>query len=321
MSSKIKNKLELFINSVATILNSINNSLKGKVDTQIFNNQTTTFQTSINELIEQLNILNQFKGLHFTANQAANKIQLKNELNVTLTELDVTFLNNEGTTFTINSTTNNLELRNDTGELLSSVPIGSLVSNMVSSIGFNGTTPYKLELRRSDGSVTSTTNIEIENIRNLDLRLNSIKTLYNYDDSLTGNRNVNIGTYFLKFATGMGNFEIKDDKLTIPSKLFTNKFNQSQNGQILDFALNNNLPKILFGNPDINELIFDSKNYVLRNLPIRTTHNKTIVIDNNGNLAFSNGVMGDLVAGDGIYIDGNIISVIPQDRIELTFNW
>lgn len=321
MSNKIKNKLELFINSVAAILNSLNSSINNKVDSTIYNNQTTTFQDLITGLNDEITILNQLKGLHFTADQANNKILLKNELDVTLTELDVTFLNNEGTTFTVNQATNSLELRNDKGELLSTVPIGNLVSNIVSTIGFNPTIPYKLEIRRTDGSVASSTDIEVSNVKNLDSRLNSIKTLYNYDDSLTGNRNVNLGTYFLKLGTNMGSFEFKNDGLIIPSKLLTNKFNLSQNGQILDFALNNNLPKILLGNPDIQELILHSKSYVLRDLPVKTTQNRTLCVDSNGNLAYSDGIGTILSAGDGIFIDGNVISVIPQDKINLTFNW
>src|SRR5690606_1095717 len=113
----------------------------------------------------------------------------------------------------------------------------------------------------------------------------------------------------------------KDDKLTIQSKLFTNKFGLTQNGSILDMYLNNNLPKIVFGNPDINELVLDSKSYMFKNIPIRTTQNRTLCVDENGNLAYSTGIGSTLMPGEGISIVNGVISLIPADKIELTFNW
>jgi hypothetical protein len=137
---------------------------------------------------------------------------------------------------------------------------------------------------------------------------------------LTGNRTVALTDKYLRFTSNTDSFEFKDNKLTIP-QLFTNKFGATQSGQVLTFILNNNLPKITFGNNDINELEVNSKKYIFKNVPQVTNQNKTLAINDAGEIAAVEGLITTYVAGDGITINGNIISLTPTDQISLVFNW
>lgn len=322
--SQLKDKFDNFILSISKHLNSLNTALNGKVSTQIFNNQTNDFLNQINVLTTNLNnaisILELYDGLHFEANQSTAYIYLKNSNNVILTELNVGFLNNEGTTFTYNETNNNLELRNDQNELLTSIPLTTLISNISNNLNFNSQTPYKLELKNSNGNISSFVNIGIQNVQNLEQRLNSLKTIYSSDDFLTGNRIISLNDKYLRFTTLTDTIEIKDSKIILPS-IFTNKFGGTQSGQIFNFSLNNNLPKITFGNNDINELEINSKNYYLKNLKQITNQTKTLTINDNGELAWIDGLLINYQAGEGIDITNNIISLKPMDQVNLVFNW
>lgn len=322
--SQLKDKFDNFILSLSKHLNSLNTAINGKVSTQIFNNQTNDFLNQINVLTTNLNnaisILELYDGLHFEANQSTAYIYLKNSNNVVLTELNVGFLNNEGTTFTYNENTNSLELRNDQNELLTSIPLTTLISNISNNLNFNSQTPYKLELKNSNGNISSFVNIGIQNVQNLEQRLNSLKTIYSSDDFLTGNRIISLNDKYLRFTTLTDTIEFKDNKLILPS-IFTNKFGSTQSGQIFNFSLNNNLPKITFGNADINELEINSKNYYLKNLKQVTNQTKTLTINDNGELAWIDGLLINYQAGEGIDITNNIISLKPMDQVNLVFNW
>lgn len=322
--SELRTKIDSFILSVSKHINALNAAITGKVNTQTFNNQTLQFQTELYTLTTDLNTtiqtLETFKGLHFVADQASSLISLKNEAGTTITEINVGFLNNEGTKFVYNTTTQKLELRNDANELLSEIALNNFISNIANTLSFNSQTPHTLELKNSNGTVSSFVNIGIQNIQGLEQRFNTLKNIYNGDDMLTGNRTVALTDKYLRFTSNTDNFEFKDNKLTIP-QLFTNKFGATQSGQVLTFILNNNLPKITFGNNDINELEVNSKKYIFKNVPIATNQNKTLSINDAGEIAAVDGLITNYIAGDGITINGNIISLTPADQISLVFNW
>ena len=322
--SVLKSKFDNFMLSVAMNMNAINASLTGKVNEVIFNNQTNQFTSQINQLTSDLNDaileLEFFKGMHFTANQASSMVYLKNINDETITEINVGFLNNEGTQFSYNSTTQNLELKNDQGELLSTIPISNFVTNLANALSFNNQTPYTLELKNSNCTVASSVNIGIQNVQNLETRLNAIKTIYNSDDTITGNRNISLSDKYVRFNTNTDTVEIKDNKITIPS-IFTNKYGGTQSGQILLFTLNNNLPKIAFGNNDTDMLEVNSKNYVFKNMKTATNQTRTLTINTEGEIAWVDGITVQYIPGDGIDIIGNVISLKPSDSINLIFNW
>lgn len=322
--SELRSKIDNFVIAVSRNINALNAAITGKVSTQIFNNQTTQFTGEINQLTIDLNeaitLLEYYKGMHFESNQSASIIYLKNGIGTVITEINVGFLNNEGTTFFYNSVTQNLELKNDFGDVLSAIPIAQFVTNLASSIDFNPLIPHKLELKNANGNVSSFVNLGIQNIQGLETRFNSIKTIYSSDDFLSGNRIINITDKYLRFTSNTDTVEIKDSKLTIPT-LFTNKYGGTQSGQIMTFILNNNLPKILFGNNDTNELEINSKNYIFKNMKQATNQNKTVTINDLGELAYIDGTISGYTPGEGIDITNGIISLIPADKINLIFNW
>ena len=323
--SNLKSNWNNFVISLSKNLNAINAALTGKVSTQIFNNQTNLFTSSLTTLTNDLNevkeLLEFYDGMHFVADQANSLIYLKNSKDEKISEINVGFLNNEGTTFFYNSNTQQLELKNDQGQVLSTIPISNFVTNLANNLSFNSTSPFTLELKNSNGTVASSVNININNVQNLESRLNSLRTIYTNDDTITGNRNITLGDKSLRFSTNTDVVEIKDNKITIPN-LFTNKYNSTQSGQILNFILNNNLPKIILGNADINELEINSKNYLLKNLKLATNQNRTLVINENGELAYINGqgAGSTYTAGEGIEISSdNVISI--KESVDLIFNW
>lgn len=81
-------------------------------------------------------------------NPTTSALSLKDKHGVTIGVLNLGFLNNEGTKLAFNQAEKKLEMRNDAGELLSSVPLGALVSNLVNGLGRDG---KKIKLLDSQG--------------------------------------------------------------------------------------------------------------------------------------------------------------------------
>lgn len=311
--------------SIALHLNALNESLNNKVENSTHNTAYQTIQTELqnfNVLLDgfeaQFELLD---GMHFVADQANQKILLKNAGNVTITEINVGWLNNEGTTISYNPTTNNLELKNDQGELLSVIPVGSFVSNLGTNLGFNNVNKFVLELKDNVGVIKSSTEINIENVKNLQTTLNSIQTIYNNDGTVNGNRQISLNDKSLKFITNGDTVEIFENKLTVPS-LHTNKFGVSHETNLLTPTLNSNLPLLTLGNASIEKLTFLAKNHNFKNVKVNdSSANKMLVLNDNGDLMYQSGLATSYTAGQGITITGNVISLTPADTIELVFEW
>lgn len=322
---------ELLINyrdvfrSIALHLNAINDSVTGKVDSVTYNTAIQNILGDINNFETELdNFEAQFElieGMHFVADQVNQKILLKNSSNVTITEINVGWLNNEGTTITYNPTTNNLELKNDQGELLSVIPVGSFVSNIGSNIGFNNISKFVLELKDNSGVIKSSTEINIENVKNLQNTLNSIQTIYNNDGTVNGNRQISLNDKSLKFNTNGDIIEIYENKLIVPS-LHTNKYSVSHETNLLTPTLNSNLPLLSLGNNSIEKLTYNAKNHNFKNVKANDgSGTKMLILNDNGDLMIQPGLSTSYIAGNGITITNNVISLTPADNIQLVFEW
>tara|TARA_Y100001963_G_scaffold109679_1_gene151672 strand:+ start:918 stop:1868 length:951 start_codon:yes stop_codon:yes gene_type:complete len=112
-------------------------------------------------------------SLSITSNQAAQELYLRDSEGNILSTLNVSFLNNEGTTFFYNETTQRLELRNDQGEVLSEVPVSAFVSNLASSLDLTGNA---LTLRDTEGNNLAQVTFQIQNISGLQLALADLQT-------------------------------------------------------------------------------------------------------------------------------------------------
>ena len=131
------------------------------------NTKNVEFKIPAKETDDVFAMQSDIDGLTLAANQSISEIYLKNNIGDTLATLNVGFLNNEGTTFVYNPVTEKLELRNDQNILLSEVPIGDFVSNMLSSGEFNATTPSKLDFKDSEGNVVFSVSYTINNVLGL----------------------------------------------------------------------------------------------------------------------------------------------------------
>lgn len=85
-------------------------------------------------------------------NAVTSALTLKDKRGNPVGTLSLGFLNNEGTKLAFNQADKTLEMRNDANELLSSVPLGALVSNLVSALGRDG---KKIKLLDSQGTAVS----------------------------------------------------------------------------------------------------------------------------------------------------------------------
>ena len=102
-------------------------------------------------------------------NTANTTIELQKD-GATVSNVDVSFLNEEGTKFEYNATAKTLELKNKKGAVLSSVPVANLVSKVATELQLSGTS---LTLLDSSGEELSTVTIDTSSIDGLYDELNS----------------------------------------------------------------------------------------------------------------------------------------------------
>jgi putative S-layer y domain protein len=104
--------------------------------------------TAIHDLQDQVNA-NDSAVHNAEINPTTAALTLKDKHGVTVGVLNLAFLNNEGTKFHVNETDKTLELKNDKDEVLSTIPLRTLVSNLANGLGLDG---KKLKLLNSDGT-------------------------------------------------------------------------------------------------------------------------------------------------------------------------
>ena len=109
-------------------------------------------------------------GRRLTANQATSTINLVDANGVVLDSLAVGFLNNEGTVLVFNPTSETIDMKNDAGEILSSIPISSFLTNIGSNLNLVGSS---LQLRDTANAVMSTVVLTVDNVSNLQTILNN----------------------------------------------------------------------------------------------------------------------------------------------------
>lgn len=117
------------------------------------------------------NLLNALGGLQFESDQTNAVLRIKDGNGNILTSISLAYLNNEGTKFQYNSTNNTLDLLNDAGQVLSSIPVSSFVTNLVKSANWNGSTPYRLDFKDNAGTILFSIDYTINNIQGLQAAL------------------------------------------------------------------------------------------------------------------------------------------------------
>ena len=124
--------------------------------------------TAIHDLQDQVNA-NDSAVHNAEINPTTAALTLKDKHGVTVGVLNLAFLNNEGTKFYVNETDKTLELKNDKDEVLSAIPLRTLVSNLSNGLGLDG---KKLKLLNSDG--TEAASVDLTSL--FDLYTTKVKT-------------------------------------------------------------------------------------------------------------------------------------------------
>ena len=124
--------------------------------------------TAIHDLQDQVNV-NDSAVHNAEINPTTAALTLKDKHGVTVGVLNLAFLNNEGTKFHVNETDKTLELKNDKDEVLSAIPLRTLVSNLANGLGLDG---KKLKLLNSDG--TEAASVDLTSL--FDLYTTKVKT-------------------------------------------------------------------------------------------------------------------------------------------------
>lgn len=124
--------------------------------------------TAIHDLQDQVNA-NDSAVHNAEINPTTAALTLKDKHGVTVGVLNLAFLNNEGTKFHVNETDKTLELKNDKDEVLSAIPLRTLVSNLANGLGLDG---KKLKLLNSDG--TEAASVDLTSL--FDLYTTKVKT-------------------------------------------------------------------------------------------------------------------------------------------------
>ena len=124
--------------------------------------------TAIHDLQDQVNA-NDSAVHNAEINPTTAALTLKDKHGVTVGVLNLAFLNNEGTKFHVNETDKTLELKNDKDEVLSVIPLRTLVSNLANGLGLDG---KKLKLLNSDG--TEAASVDLTSL--FDLYTTKVKT-------------------------------------------------------------------------------------------------------------------------------------------------
>lgn len=124
--------------------------------------------TAIHDLQDQVNA-NDSAVHNAEINPTTAALTLKDKHGVTVGVLNLAFLNNEGTKFHVNTVDKILELKNDKDEVLSTIPLRTLVSNLANGLGLDG---KKLKLLNSDG--TEAASVDLTSL--FDLYTTKVKT-------------------------------------------------------------------------------------------------------------------------------------------------
>lgn len=124
--------------------------------------------TAIHDLQDQVNA-NDSAVHNAEINPTTAALTLKDKHGVTVGVLNLAFLNNEGTKFHVNETDKTLELKNDKDEVLSAIPLRTLVSNLANGLGLDD---KKLKLLNSDG--TEAASVDLTSL--FDLYTTKVKT-------------------------------------------------------------------------------------------------------------------------------------------------
>lgn len=152
-------------------------------------------------------------------NAVTSALTLKDKRGNPVGTISLGFLNNEGTKLAFNQADKTLEMRNDANELLSSVPLGALVSNLVSALGRDG---KKIKLLDSQGTAVS----EID-----------LSPLFDLYTPLTRTEQVESDVQSLNVRTGHNEADISSLRSEVMSMSSINTFKEDLSNKVDDISV------------------------------------------------------------------------------------
>lgn len=144
-------------------------------------------------------------------NPTTSALSLKDKHGVTIGVLNLGFLNNEGTKLAFNQAEKKLEMRNDAGDLLSSVPLGALVSNLVNGLGRDG---KKIKLLDSQGVEVSEVDLTpLFNLYTPLTKTTEVETKLGQVETQSNTNKTNITSLSGKVSNLENSVEVKSNKV------------------------------------------------------------------------------------------------------------
>lgn len=323
----LKLKFESLLNTISLHLNALNNRISNTVSTENYNTFVNKVNNDISGINSEVNSnktkLDNINGIKLKTNVSSQKIILSNSKDETLSEIDVSFLNNEGTVLNYNDTTKSLEIKNDSGEILSSIPISNFITGIGNTLKFDAVKKNELQLVNSDNTVVSRIDLEIENINSLKNKLDSIKSIYSDDGEITENRTINIGSKEIKFKYINKYVSINYSGLNI-SQINANNFTENTYTSIITTNSSGNINSIVVGNYT-TLLRFHGNKYIFHDVKkTDSISNKYMILSDIGEVMWTDKVGKTYTAGDGIEITNDDVIKLNSSSLNGTsfnFDW
>lgn len=118
--------------------------------------------------------LGDVNGLSLQINQTTSDLSLVNSEGDTLATINIGYLSGINNTLAYNPATQSIDVTDPDGNILTSIPLGSFVTNVASSASFNGANPHVLEFKDSNNVVVYSVPITANNIQGLTAAITNV---------------------------------------------------------------------------------------------------------------------------------------------------
>lgn len=118
--------------------------------------------------------LGDVNGLSLQINQTTSDLSLVNSQGDSLAVINIGYLSGINNTLAYNAATQSIDITDPQGNILTSIPLSSFVTNVASSASFNGANPHVLEFKDSNNVVVYSVPITANNIQGLTAAITTV---------------------------------------------------------------------------------------------------------------------------------------------------
>lgn len=118
--------------------------------------------------------LGDVNGLSLQINQNTSDLSLVNSQGNTLATINIGYLSGISNTLAYNANTQSIDVTDPEGNILTSIPLSSFVTNVAASASFNGATPHLLEFKDSNNAVVYSVPVTADNIQGLNTAITTV---------------------------------------------------------------------------------------------------------------------------------------------------